>query len=211
VSDSRDTYLEPYRKAVAAHGASFEATLWASREFQEARFDVICALCDCKGKVVLDAGAGQGDFALHLKKRGMRPARYIGLEAMPAMAASGDARKLKWTEFHVIDFAAREDAFERFAPDVVVFSGSLNTFEEDAALDVVDRAWRACKAATIFNFLSSAASESLKGTSTGPAKRFDPIRLTTWALERTAHCALRHDYIPRGHDATIAMYRPAER
>ncbi len=211
MSDAEETYLEPYRKAVASHGASFEATLWASREFQRARFDVFCDLYDFRGKVVLDAGAGQGDFALHLKKRGRRPKRFIGLEAMEEMAASGDARKLKWTEFHVVDFAAREDAFARFDPDVIVFSGSLNTFEEDAALEVVDRAWRACREATIFNFLSSAASEALRERNTGPARRFDPVRLTSWALERTTRCALRHDYIPRGHDATIAMLRPSER
>lgn len=203
-------YLEPYQQACAAFGPSFEATLWASREWQEARFRVMTELFQFAGQSVVDAGAGQGDFAAHLLEKGVAFSRMTGLEAVPGMLESARARKLARCEFLPLDFVAQDDAFARTArdgapPDAIVFSGSLNTLNQDEALRVLDRAWEACGSALLFNFLSARVGPNSAVADTGPARRFDPLAIIAWALERTPLAAYRQDYIPHGHDATVLM------
>jgi SAM-dependent methyltransferase len=207
-------YLEPYQRACDAYGPSFEATLWASREWQEKRFRVFTELFCFRDAAFIDAGAGQGDFVAHLIAGAVRYRRAVGLEAVGAMLESARARALDRCEFLAADFVAEEDAFERAAlrtgadpPDAVVFSGSLNTLDQQAAQRVLDRAWRVCGRALLFNFLSARVCESA-AYDTGPARRFCPLEMLDWALRRTPCVALRKDYIPMGHDATILMLRP---
>lgn len=204
-------YLEPYRKAVARFGPGFEATLWLSREKQALRFAVIASLVDLVDRVVIDAGCALGDLAAFLQAQGVSPRAYIGLEGVPALVEEARARGLPSARFEVVDFVADEAAFERclpkgLTPEIVVFSGSLNTLEQDQALTVLDRAWRACGEALVFNFLSEQNQQS-PNPDPGPAKRFDPVRVLQWALERTPRVILRQDYMS-GHDATVAMFKP---
>ena len=75
---------------------------------------------------------------------------------------------------------------------------------------VLGRAWEAVSRSQsgqrggqlVFNFLSDRARR--KNESTGPAHRYDPARLVSWALDRTPLVVLRHDYWG-GHDATVWM------
>lgn len=209
------SYLEPYQKACDAYGPSFEATLWASREWQELRFRVFTELYPFAGATFIDAGAGQGDFVAHLACRAVPYARAIGLEAVGPMLESARARGLERTVFLPCDFVAEPDAFlsavrqagASAPPDVIVFSGSLNTLDQQTAQRVLDSAWQACGRAVLFNFLSSRVCESVC-EDTGPARRFCPVAMLDWALDRTPCVALRKDYIPMGHDATILMLRP---
>ncbi|MEC9373835.1 MAG: class I SAM-dependent methyltransferase, partial [Planctomycetota bacterium] len=188
-----------------------------SRRWQERGFRVIAAMQDLRGRIVVDGGAGTGDFGAFLKKRRVRYARYIGLEGVEQMAEKGAESGLARAEFHACDFAREEDVFTRFTremagapggmPHVIVFSGSLNTFEEEAARGVLARAWEACAEALVFNFLSDRVSRAKVQGDTGPARRFSTVAMLDWALSKTPSVAMRHDYIPKGHDATIAMYR----
>lgn len=207
-------YLEPYQRACETFGPSFEATLWASRAWQEKRFRVFTELFSFDGATIVDAGAGQGDFAAHLLSAGIQHNAAVGLEAVGPMLESARARGLARWEFVASDFVAEEDAFERAArriganaPDAILFSGSLNTLDQDAAQRVLERAWRVCGKALLFNFLSAKVCESV-ACDTGPARRFCPLDMLDWALRRTPCVALRKDYIPMGHDATILMLRP---
>ncbi len=208
------SYLAPYEAAARRHGASFEATLWASRDGQIARFRVISEMAELEGRVVVDAGSGCGDFATFLRDQGIHVARYIGLEGVAEVAHAACGCAAPGAEFQHVDFVKDETVFERLAPDVVVFSGSLNTFDQRDALAVLDRAWRALTSrpapsdaprALVFNFLSDRCSEALLRQSTSPAHRFDTLALLDWAFERTSHVRFRQDYFPEGHDATIAM------
>lgn len=202
-------YLEPYRKAVDAFGASFEATLWASRTWQLQRFRVFAELYDFAGKSIVDAGAGQGDFAAFLDRQGVRYRRYVALEGVPEMLESAKRAKLARAEFRQVDFVADERAFAGVdgGVDVVVFSGSLNTLRQEGAIAVLGRAWEACGEALLFNFLSDRAAASACVSDTGPARRFDTVKMVEWALARTPAVVFRQDYIPSGHDATIGMFR----
>ena len=202
-------YLAHYRELIDRVGAVFEATGWRSREFQEERFRVMAEMEDFSGLTVIDAGAGQADFAAFLIERGEMPARMIALDAMPEMVEAIKHRGMNGVEAHVCDFAGADcdDAFTQFGDvDSVVFSGSLNTLDEKLARSVLERAWEAVGRSLVFNFLSDRAPAELLVKPTEPAHRFDTAGMVEWALERTAGVWFRHDYLG-GHDATIAMVK----
>ena len=198
-------YLEPYKDAVKKHGPSFESTLWNSREKQRGRFEVMSEMVPLTGRVIVDAGAGIGDFAQYLHDEGVQYGRFIGLEGVPAMVEQGN--RLDLPEFTMVesDFASETDAFRAHNPDVIVFSGSLNTFDEDGAIAVLGRAWEAASEALLFNFLSS-RNHVRNPPDPSPARRFDPLRMIDWALTKTPSVRFRQDYF-KGHDATIGMVK----
>lgn len=215
------SYLTPYREAVARHGASFEATLWANPEYQIERFRVICAMADVTGRVVVDAGCGRGDMARFMRDEGLAYGRYVGLEAMGAMVDAGRAMGLEEAHFFEADFSRDPGVYERCCaeaagdpdapgarPDLIVFSGSLNTFAQAAALETLGAAWEAAREGIVFNFLSDRCAPELRGRDTSPAHRFDTVAVLGWALERTTRVRFRQDYFD-GHDATIGMMKRA--
>jgi len=216
--------LDPYKEAVEQHGTRFEALLWNSREFQIARFDVIASMVDLTGRVVADIGCGRADFLAHLAGSGVQYGAYIGVDGLKELVDFSRDRaaqeNLEEATFICADFARDERLFKNLVKqgaEVFTFSGSLNTFKQDEALQTLDRAWTALPsakhagtgkptgAALVFNFLAASA----KGTTddpSGPAHRFDTTAMLAWALDRTPRAALRTDYFPKGHDATIAMF-----
>ena len=214
-SEGCAAYLEPYEVAAKRHGASFEATLWASRDAQRERFCIIGMMAELSGRVLLDAGSGCGDLALFLRESGVHPARYIGLEGVSRVASAACECAIPGAEFVEADFVADHQVFARHQPDVVVFSGSLNTLDQSEALAVLDRAWAAVgaapclaqgqSAALVFNFLSDRCSDRLRRQDSSPARRFDTTAMLDWALHRCPAVRFRQDYLPEGHDATIAM------
>ena len=203
--DARADYLDPYREAVKEFGAGFESTLWRSKEKQRGRFEVIASMAPLTGRIVVDAGAGVGDFAQFMHDEGLEYGRYVGLEGVPAMVDKGNERDLP--EFSMIeaDFASDTEVFRAHSPDVVVFSGSLNTFDEAHARDVIARAWDAASEAVVFNFLSE-RNHVKDPPDPSPARRFDPVAMVDWALEQTPNVLFRQDYFA-GHDATIGVLK----
>lgn len=208
-------YLKPYARAVEQHGPTFEATLWLNRQKQTDRFRVMTEVIDLTGRVIVDAGCGLGDFAAYMQQHSIQYGRYIGVEAMPEMVGQARARNLPEARFELADFAADEQCFARLAKrdqyDIAVFSGSLNTFDEDHARAVVKRAFDAASGGrggggVIFNFLS-ARHWKRHAPDPFPARRFDPVKLIDWALSLTPRVLMRQDYMG-GHDATIAMFKP---
>lgn len=206
-SDASPAYLAPYADAVRTHGASFEATLWASKEKQVGRFAVIAEMADLTGRVIVDAGCGLGDLAAFCEDRGISYGRYIGLEAMGDMAKAGAERGLPEARFETVDFASETGCFERLAKsdgfDLAVFSGSLNTFDPEHAFGVVKDAFRHAREGVVFNFLS-AKNHERNPIDPAPAKRFDPAWMLDRALALTPRVRFRQDYFD-GHDATISM------
>ena len=201
-----DAYLQPYRRAVEHFGATFDATLWKNRAYQTVRFDVLRQMVDLEGLTLLDAGCGLGDLCAFLHERNVRLRQYIGVDGVPAIVAGATQRRLPRAEFHYRDFVSDADALTIGHPDVIYFSGSLNTVPEAAARRVVERAWSAARRGVVFNFLSDRASPESMARDTGPARRFDTLEWLEWALRATTLVRFRQDYLG-GHDATIAMMR----
>ncbi|MFG0257961.1 MAG: hypothetical protein ACF8GE_08685 [Phycisphaerales bacterium JB043] len=205
---STPEYLQHYRSIVDEKGPGFDATGWRNQSFQIERFRVFTEMVDFQSKVVLDAGAGQGDFASYLLENAIEYSSFHAFEAIPEMAQLIGDRSLRDVSVHTCDFAQDQSAFER-VPDaqVIVFSGSLNTLTQLHAVEVLGRAWRACSEALVFNFLSDSCAPELRDTETGPANRFDTVGLVEWALQRTHLVRFRQEYLD-GHDATIGMLKP---
>lgn len=207
-------YLDPYRQAVAEGGAGFDALLWKSREYQKIRFAAIADSVDLTGRVVADMGCGRADLAVWCVEQQIEFGGYIGVEAVPELAEAArqeiGARALEACDIVEGDFAADADLASSLVRsrgvDTFIFSGSLNTFDEDAALDVLRLVYAALPAGGVlaFNFLSD--QRRRPRTPTGPAKRFRTVRLTAWALRKCESVLLRQDYL-RDHDALIVMRR----
>lgn len=211
---AKSEYLEPYREAVRDAGPRFESLLWKSPEAQRLRFDVIIDVCKLHGRVIADLGAGLGDLAVRMHERGVEYGRYIGVEGVPEFAAEGERRLASAGVPECVwktgDFVADTDLFKAMVrndgAEVFAFSGSLNTLRQPDAERVLGRAWEAVSnqkgGQLVFNFLSDRARR--RNESTGPASRYDPARLVSWAMDRTPLVVLRHDYWG-GHDATVWM------
>lgn len=147
-------YLMPYLRAAEKHGGGFPSLLWASPQTQAARFDAIQRLGRPDGKSVLDVGCGRADFLDFLLDRDVRPADYVGVEAVEELAAAAEAKRRRMKQVRVLraDFV-REPLRLFVGADLVVFSGSLNTLEDAAFYTTVRRAFDACAEAVVFNFL----------------------------------------------------------
>ncbi|MBX3359228.1 MAG: class I SAM-dependent methyltransferase [Phycisphaeraceae bacterium] len=199
-------YLTPYREMVDREGPSFGALLWTSRETQAARFRAMSEMIDLDGKRVLDAGCGRGDFAAFLHARGT-PCCYTGLDAIGEMVEEAESRGIPGTAYRRGDFVADPRAFDSEpGPEVIVFSGSLNTLDQDAAQAVLERAWHSCSLALAFNFLR-VPSRPTRGRAGGDGyiRRFDALSMLEWAAERTPLLRYRQDYL-MGQDGTIVMW-----
>jgi len=149
-----EPYLLPYLRAANKHGSDFPSLLWASPQTQAARFDAIQRLGDLDAKSVLDVGCGRADLLEFLHSRGVRPADYVGIEAVEDLAAAAEARCRRLPDASVVraDFV-REPMRMFVGADVVVFSGSLNTVEDDDFYRTLRRAFDAAAETVVFNFL----------------------------------------------------------
>lgn len=205
VSGGGAQYLKPYADMIRRHGPCFEALLWTSRETQRARFCAIAEMCCLTGRVVVDAGCGQGDLLLFLRGEKIGFKRYIGVDALPELLGEAQRHGGADAGFVGADFVADPGVLERLGEraEIIVFSGSLNTLSQQAALRVLDSAWRACTEALVFNFLCEHRSGAIDPEE-GPARRFDTMEMLRFALDRTARVTFRQDYLD-GQDGTIAM------
>ncbi len=199
-----DAYLQPYRESVDRHGATFEATLWASRQSQRIRFKTFVEMCPLAGKRVLDAGCSTGGFAEYLIDHAIAFDRYIGIDGVAEVIEHAAQAAPPRCEFHAGDFLTHEELLSRGNPHVICISGTLNTMTDAQAMRLLEASWRAAGESLLFNFLSdrcsSAAPPQLK-----PARRMDTVKLLDWALSRSCVVTFRQDYFEGGHDASVLM------
>ncbi|MFG0328408.1 MAG: class I SAM-dependent methyltransferase [Phycisphaerales bacterium] len=201
-----DSYLKPYEQALRRFGPGFETTLWSNRRSQVARFAALNEVVDLEDKRLLDAGCGEGDLAEWLDSAGVPYRAYIGLEGLDALVRKANERGLPRSEFHTADFVSDPQALRIGRPDIIFFSGSLNTLREDDARRVVEYAYDAAVECVAFNFLSDRCPPARRNEDTGPATRFDTLAWIKWALDRTHRVAFHQEYLD-GHDAMIVMWR----
>ena len=148
------SYLTPYLDAARQHGGGFGSLLWASETTQEQRFDAIVRLQEFDGRVILDIGCGRADLLDFLIERGIWPRRYIGLEAVPALADVAASKNQPNCQIVRADFVSQPAAMNVGA-DVIVCSGSLNTLDTPAFYATIRHAFAAAGESLVFNFLCS--------------------------------------------------------
>jgi SAM-dependent methyltransferase len=201
-----DAYLRPYRDAQTQHGSGFDVTLWARPETQTLRFRIFADLIPLHGKRLLDAGCSRGDLAAWLREHGVRYGHYHGVDGLPEVIEFARRRGLPDASFAAGDFVGRPALLARTEPDITLISGTLNTMDDDTAMQVLGAAWDGCREALVFNFLSDTCGPHAVPQQY-PARRLPTMRLLTWAMRRTPYVVLRQDYFRDGHDATILMRR----
>ncbi len=152
--ENRELYLAPYLDAAAEFGAGFGTLLWASPKTQRARFEAIRQTTDFDGKNLLDVGCGRADLLEYLLRQGVRPAEYLGIEAVEPLAEVAEMRGSPATRIIRADFV-REPRSLFTGSDIVIFSGSLNTLEDQEFYATLRHAFHAAGEALVFNFLSS--------------------------------------------------------
>lgn len=200
-------YLKAYEQAVEDHGGeAFDVTLWANRQSQQLRFDAMIDAVDLRGRRILDAGCGRGDFAEHLLNRWVRYSRFIGVDGLASVIDFANRRRLKRAEFHAGDFVRDPSLLRIGKPDVITFSGTLNTMPLDMAKTLLREAWDATASVLIFNFLSDTAGPDAPPQAY-PAHRLSTFSLLEFALSQTWQVRFYQDYFKHGHDAMIVMTR----
>ncbi|MEO0512800.1 MAG: hypothetical protein AAF108_07885 [Planctomycetota bacterium] len=242
-SDRGEPYLEPYRDAVRRHGATFESLLWRNAEFQRTRFRVLIETAelglrelglgdtgrdkdqvgDLERVTLADIGCGRADLYDWLIGSGRRVRGYVGVDGVPELVDACEQRGTKhgWqgVSFRLADFVrdgALWNGLVGSGATVLLFSGALNTLEEDAAVGVVERAYAALASSgraggVVFNFLnagfqsSSVASTSAAPARNDPARRFDPNRVLSRVNEFAPRVVLRNDYLG-GRDVTVGLF-----
>lgn len=199
--------LEPYRRAVRAHGSGFEATLWASQRMQKARFDVLIELVGAaalQGAVLLDLGCGDGSLAMHLKERGITVARYIGIDGVFEQVQAAQARELEDASFVCADLLDAPESLGRFNGDFAIISGTLNTMPQPVAIDLVSQVFACVNSAVAFNFLSNRPEQERRDAPVAPAVRHDVLAWLDAALDLTPLVAFRQDHLA-GHDGAMLL------
>lgn len=195
-------YLAPYARAAQAHGGSFDALLWASPDTQRMRFEALTRAVDFTGRTLLDVGCGRGDLLDYLRREGCAPAHYIGIEAVPALAAA--ARRACRADDQIIEGDFVREPLRMFTgAEIVVFCGSLNTLTDGEVRETLRRAWDAAVTAVAFNFLSS---PRLAGENYLHWRTRDTV--TAWCRAWGASFCVIDDYLQG--DCTFALLKPAE-
>lgn len=193
----RPNYLEPYQRAADRHGAGFGALLWASPRTQAARFDAMCRLIDFGGRSVLDVGCGRADFLDFLIGRGVRPARYTGIEAVAALAAAAREKGHPNATIVEADFVAEPNRLFAGAR-IVAISGALNTMDSAGFYETLRRAYDSAGEALVFNFLCSTRLAGASYLAWHP-----PEEVLALARALSADVRVLDDYLPG--DCTMAM------
>jgi hypothetical protein len=195
-------YLRPYLDAVAVHGAGFDSLLWANPPAQAARFAALARWSELEGRVVLDAGCGRADFLVFLLEHNIRPSRYIGVEAVEALAEAAEENVSGNAEIVHGDFIRNPGFLDQNA-DVIVFCGSLNTLSKGEFYETLGLAWKRTRSELAFNFLCSprlASGEHLNCYAIGDVQQF--------AMERTNDIAIDDSY--RDGDCTMVMRKTGQ-
>ena len=146
-------YLRPYLRATRHGRGGFNGLLWENPRAQALRFEVLAKACRMHRRSILDIGCGRADLLEFLLARGIRPSQYIGVEAVAALARA--ARRKKRPDCRILEADFTTDASAWVEADVLVFSGSLNTFTSRRFFATLGRAHRVARSEMAFNFLAS--------------------------------------------------------
>lgn len=147
-------YLAPYHRAADRHGGEFESLCWTSLNEQTARFEAMIQVYDFADKCVVDAGCGRADFFDFLVAKAIKPACYIGIEAICPLVERAKSKPDQELTIIQADFLASGFSTD-FKADVIIFSGSLNTLKTRSLTQALHSALNATRHAIVFNFLCS--------------------------------------------------------
>jgi len=191
------SYLQPYLDAAERHGGKFETLLWANPSAQAARFAALARWCELEDRILLDAGCGRADLLDYLLGQRMVPSRYVGIEALEALADAAQAKSRRHSLIIRGDFIDNPILLDQQA-DVIIFCGSLNTLSPEDFYHTLRVAWQYTRSELAFNFLCSPRLASAKHLSWHPISE---VREFAYSLSRDV--AIDDSY--RKGDCTVVV------
>jgi SAM-dependent methyltransferase len=194
-----------YERHVRRFGYDYRALGFGRPASQEKRFHALASLGAFGGRSLLDVGCGFGDLLPWLRRRGMQPAEYTGLDLCGPMIEHCAQRFADECASGAARFVCA-DAFDYEPPsqhDFVVASGIFGYAARGARGRVrptIERMFSWCREGLAVNFLSRHAPQRV------PTRLYlDPSEQLAHALELTPAVRLDHTYMP--NDFTLFLYR----
>lgn len=140
-----------YSKAFKEHGVSAKGVHWNSKKSQYKRFEVLIDFIkkDIKESSLIDIGCGFGDLLLYLKEENLIPKKdYLGVDCEEFMINIAQKR-FKDELFYQCNI------LNEFIPkaDYLVCSGAFNILDANDFLLAIERCFKSCKKAFVFNYL----------------------------------------------------------
>jgi SAM-dependent methyltransferase len=190
---------------LAAHGETFRAADWGSKESQNLRFSVLSKLFEHELKMannqkqqisVLDVGCGLGHYSDYLAQQNIS-VQYQGIDILPEMIDKARELRPEHT-FSVFNLFHEKTIPGRFS--YIVASGIFFRSDEEGMKEAIATLFQNSKRGLSFNSLSLWAKD----------KDVDefyacPIKTLTYCHTLTPWVTLRHDYLP--NDFTVYMYK----
>ncbi len=173
--------------------------MWASPRTQAIRFKALLRAVYVPGKSVMDVGCGRADFLEFMLNAKMFPRSYVGLEAVEDLAAAAEKKRLPLCKIIRGDFV-QDPSLLVIDADVLFYSGSLNTMNEQSFYDCLRAGFAAAKLGIAFNFLSS---KSLAASPHLTWHQSDKVR--DFAQTLSSRVSFWDDYLPG--DSTIAIWK----
>jgi hypothetical protein len=153
--------------------------------------------------VLLDVGCGRADLLNFLHARDLDPKEYIGIEAVPQLAAAAERENPGVGRIIRADFVTDPSCLDVDA-DVILFSGSLNTLDTPAFYESLRAAFGAARETLAFNFL---CSPLLAGQSY--LHWHEPGEVAAFANKLTEHAHAISDYLQG--DCTMILHKKSHR
>ncbi|MBB4265544.1 class I SAM-dependent methyltransferase [Roseospira visakhapatnamensis] len=201
--DDRFT-ITHFSRLLSRHGQTHASLEWRSRESQERRFGVLREAGIRDGQSVLDVGCGTGDLLDWMRRHGVTPGDYLGLDITPAMVEHARAR-FPDHRFQQGCLLSGPD-LPRESYDWVVASGIFaHRYERPEAYmrQMVEAMVARATCGVAVNSLSRKAPNAAQWT----MFHADPEETLAWAKTIVPVAMLREDYDP--HDFTLYLYRTA--
>ena len=185
--------LDRYRDRYVKHGHSEQALGWGEKGRQGYRYTILSQYWDMSGKVILDVGAGFGDFYEVAKE--LNALQYVGLELVPEFVSKGVSLYGSDPNFSLIqqDISSNIDLPVN---DITMISGLFNfrllTGENYAFIEsVIRKCFEKSRVGLSANFVTDSVDFQ------DPLMfHADPCRIMEMALSLTRKVCLKQDYFP---------------
>ncbi|EKV26038.1 hypothetical protein C882_3325 [Caenispirillum salinarum AK4] len=185
-----------YDARIAEHGLTVDALKSGGAGKQWVRHAVHAEAFDLNGLHVLDVGCGIAMFYRFLRRRGVTPASYTGIDIVPDFL---EANRAAFPEARFLSMDIFNDPLDDLRPDVVfmsqVFNNKYDTADNEAvARAAVARFFGAARVGLVIDFMSTYVDWQ-----DADLHYFNPEQTFAFGKTLTRFVETRHDYLPFEH------------
>ncbi|MCK1313389.1 class I SAM-dependent methyltransferase [Bradyrhizobium sp. 23] len=185
-----------YESRIAEHGLTVDALKSGGTGKQWVRHAVHAEAFDLNGLHILDVGCGLAMFYRFLRRRGVVPASYTGIDIVEPFL---EANRKAFPEGRFLAMDIFEDSLADLRPDVAfmsqVFNNKYDTADNEAvARAAIARFFDVVRVGLVIDFMSTYVDWQ-----DPELHYFTPETNFSYAKTLTRFVELRHDYLPFEH------------